>query len=82
MSSPIDVTIDLSNAAAGTAATLYFDLLGFGQDNSRYSIKNVQVEGEAALSWHNSTLPEDTDGNGQVTPLDALLIINEITREP
>jgi hypothetical protein len=36
------VEIDLSGIAAGTALTLYFDLLGFGGDESTVAIDNVQ----------------------------------------
>jgi hypothetical protein len=35
---PLEVTIDLSGVTAGTRATLYFDLLGFGPTNSSVSI--------------------------------------------
>ena len=29
--------------------------------------------------WHNTADPTDVDGNGQLSPLDALLVINELT---
>jgi hypothetical protein len=43
----IDVTVDLSSVPAGTVATLYFDLLGFGTQASRVSIDDVRLIGAA-----------------------------------
>ena len=78
LSKPIDVTIDLPASAAGTAATLYFDLIGFGTDGSQFAVQNIDLATIAALTWHNTTLAEDTNNDGLVTPLDALLVINEL----
>lgn len=37
------------------------------------------AEGEAAQSaWHNQLMPEDVDRNEQVTPADALVVINDL----
>ncbi|MFM7470386.1 MAG: Ig-like domain-containing protein, partial [Nodosilinea sp.] len=38
---PLTVRIDLSSVAPGTAATLYLDLLGFGQRNSTVTVDDV-----------------------------------------
>ncbi len=40
---PTIVTVDLSSVPAGTAATLYFDLLGFGDAESSVTIDNVRL---------------------------------------
>src|SRR5262249_32974969 len=40
---PQTVTVDLSGVAAGTAVTLYFDLLGFGALGSQVVIDDVQM---------------------------------------
>jgi RHS repeat-associated protein len=42
---PIVVTVDLKNVPAGTPATVYFDLLGFGPIGSTVTIDNVQLLG-------------------------------------
>jgi RHS repeat-associated protein len=76
LSQPIDVTIDLANVEPETIATLYFDLIGFGDDSSEVTISNLAFESN--LSWHNRSLPQDTNGNGIVTPIDVLLAINEL----
>jgi hypothetical protein len=38
---PLTVSIDISGIAAGTAVTLYFDLLGFGGTNSSVVVDDV-----------------------------------------
>ncbi len=38
----------------------------------------VDIEA-AAAPWHNVTVPTDVNNDGEVTPLDALLVINELT---
>ncbi len=42
---PLVVTVNLKNVPAGTPATVYFDLLGFGPSASTVSIDNVQLLG-------------------------------------
>jgi RHS repeat-associated protein len=42
----IDVSIDVSGIASGTAVTLYFDLLGFGDPNSTVRIDDVTFDGQ------------------------------------
>nr|WP_250855216.1 PKD domain-containing protein [Anabaena sp. CCAP 1446/1C] len=41
LNTPRTVNIDISNIAPGTAATLYFDLLGFGAKDAQVIIDNV-----------------------------------------
>jgi hypothetical protein len=43
LSQPVVVTVDLANVTAGTQATLYFDLLGFGALDSTVRIDDVHV---------------------------------------
>jgi hypothetical protein len=42
---PLTVTVDLSTVAAGTEATLYFDLIGFGAADSSVVLDDVQLLG-------------------------------------
>ncbi|MEZ6120257.1 MAG: dockerin type I domain-containing protein [Pirellulaceae bacterium] len=44
------------------------------------ALKEVGFEFDEGASWHNSTLPVDVNGDGQVAPSDALLIINELNQ--
>ncbi len=55
------VTIDISHLAAGTEATLYFDLLGFGDVDSRVVIDDVR------LSDKNLLLPIALDDTANTT---------------
>ena len=41
LNSPITVNIDVSNIATNTAATLYFDLLGFGDEDASIILDNI-----------------------------------------
>ncbi len=75
---PYDVSIDLSNLPASEAATLLFDLVGFGEDDSQVSISDIKLQGALPVSWHNSAKPLDVNNDGLITPLDALQIINEL----
>ena len=43
LNSPRTVKVDLSGVAAGTVATLYFDLLGFGEQDGSVIIDNVRL---------------------------------------
>jgi RHS repeat-associated protein len=57
---PMTVTVDLSGVKAGTQATLYFDLLGFGSNAS-----NVSVElGNLPLSLPSGGTGGTTSGTG------------------
>ncbi|MCA9198747.1 MAG: beta-propeller domain-containing protein, partial [Planctomycetales bacterium] len=44
------------------------------------SLKEVGFEFDAGQGWHNSALPVDVNGDGQVAPNDALLIISELNQ--
>ncbi len=72
-SGPIQVEIDLTGLAAGTEATLYFDLLGFAARDSRVAIDNVRI-----LTGDGGNLPPeavddaatlDEDASAQITIL-------------
>ncbi len=78
LSQPLDVVIEFGDLPADQAATLYFDLIGFGEDDSQVSISNIELQGALAVSWHNSAKPLDVNNDGLITPLDALQIINEL----
>ena len=76
LSKTFDVTIDLKNVTPGTITSLYFDLVGFGEQQSQAAIGSISLD--SALSWHNQLLPRDTTGDGFVVPQDVLVIINEL----
>jgi len=67
--SPITVSVDLTGIAAGTAATLYFDLLGFGQRDASVSIDNV------LLLTDNPNLPPTSLNDSITTPEDTSITI-------
>ena len=67
--SPITVSVDLTGIAAGTAATLYFDLLGFGQREASVSIDNV------LLLTDNPNLPPTSLNDSITTPEDTSITI-------
>jgi PKD repeat protein/DNA/RNA endonuclease G (NUC1) len=77
------VTIDISNLTPGTEATLYFELLGFGDVDSRVVIDDVRLSDQnllppTAVNDTASTaqgqpaiidiLANDTDDDGTITP--------------
>lgn len=77
------ITVDISHLAAGTEATLYFDLLGFGDVDSRVVIDDVKlsdqnllppvtVDDTATTTQGQSTvidiLANDTDDDGVIAP--------------
>ncbi|MGB7380658.1 MAG: PKD domain-containing protein [Rivularia sp. (in: cyanobacteria)] len=77
------VTIDISHINANTEATLYFDLLGFGDKESRVVIDNVRILTDDILipTANNDTaianqgkpvtinvLDNDTDPDGTINP--------------
>ncbi|HUG71644.1 MAG TPA: dockerin type I domain-containing protein [Pirellulaceae bacterium] len=43
-----------------------------------YEPTSVQFFVSDVLSWHNARIPWDVDGDGQVSPIDALRIINDL----
>ncbi|MEO1619121.1 MAG: peptidylprolyl isomerase, partial [Planctomycetota bacterium] len=84
------VTIDLVATAAGPVSFLLDpaedvgrDVLLYGIDREispsevRYSSANLQIN----ASWHRESRPADVNGDGNVSPVDALLIINLLGRE-
>jgi hypothetical protein len=54
------------------------------ESSNRSRIRQVEkLENRSLLAgdcFHNIELPEDADGSGSVTPLDALVVINELNR--
>ena len=75
------VTVDISHLAAGTEATLYFDLLGFGDVDSRVVIDDVRLSdqnlltplavGDTATTTQGqpvtiNILANDTDDDGEI----------------
>ena len=46
---PRTVTVDISDLTPGTEATLYFDLLGFGDVDSRVVIDDVRLSDQFLL---------------------------------
>ncbi|MEM9827674.1 MAG: RHS repeat-associated core domain-containing protein [Planctomycetota bacterium] len=83
MTSSVRVTVDLPDDAINqvdpTIATLYFDLVGFGDESSSVDVTDIQIGLD--LDWQNPVNRFDVSNLGGVTPLDALLILNEIRRE-
>ncbi|MEO1529446.1 MAG: RHS repeat-associated core domain-containing protein, partial [Planctomycetota bacterium] len=78
LSQPIDVVISLPAEAARETATLMFDLVGFGEDASEVSVSELRLE--AANGWQNPIDAFDVNDGGNASPLDALLVINELAR--
>ncbi len=74
----INVTVPIPAAAYGKTATLYFDLVGFDDDGSSAQISNVMMN--FASGWQNPIDPYHVNGDGDVTAIDSLLIINELER--
>ncbi len=74
---PLVVNIDISSVPAGSTASLYFDLIGFGKDESSVSIRDLKIA-RAFSDWHNATIAADVNEDGEVTPLDAILIVDEL----
>ena len=77
-SGSINVTVPVPASASGTTATLYFDLIGFGSDASSATVSNIDIVTEQ--TWQNPVDRHDVNDAGGVTALDALLIINELSR--
>ena len=89
---PRTVTVDISDLTPGTEATLYFDLLGFGDADSRVVIDDVRLSDQfllppvanddTATVTQGETvaidiLANDTDDDGTLTPNSV-----QITTEP
>ncbi len=77
-SKPFDVIINLPAEAARETATLLFDLVGFGNDESQVQVSNIVLD--ATNGWQNPIDPFDVSDNGEVTATDAIQIINELAR--
>ena len=88
------VTVDISDLTPGTEATLYFDLLGFGDVDSRVAIDDVRlwdqnllpptaVDDNATTTQGQSTiidiLANDTDDDGAIAT-DSIQIATEPTK--
>ena len=74
----INVTVPVPASAAGTTATLYFDLIGFGDDASSATVSNIDLTTEK--TWQNPVDRHDVNDLDGVSAIDALLIINELRR--
>ncbi len=51
-SSSINVTVPIPESAAGKTATLYFDLIGFGDDASSARVSNIDLDA-LTVGWQN-----------------------------
>jgi hypothetical protein len=72
-----------ANMAGTTVITVLVEDGGIDDDLSTTSdnataLRSFVVTVTADHPWHNYAFPVDVDGNGQVTPSDALILINEI----
>jgi len=71
LTGPIAIEIDLTGVPAGTVATLYFDLLGFGENDSQVVVDNVLIIGE----WPVPPIASDDTAEtvaGQAVDIDVL----------
>ncbi|MCY2990866.1 MAG: dockerin type I domain-containing protein [Planctomycetota bacterium] len=78
-------SINGSNAAKNTTATFsqagtYGFTVTITDPGSLTTTNTVVVQ--VLSPWHNYANPCDVDGNGMVTPLDALLLINYLNAQP
>ena len=64
LSVPLTVTVDLRTVAAGTRATLYFDLLGFGPDTSSVVVRDVSILVDPPTGGGSGTPGGGTGGGG------------------
>ncbi|MEO1616045.1 MAG: CARDB domain-containing protein [Planctomycetota bacterium] len=78
LSQPIDVRLELPAELAGRTASLYFDLIGFGDDDSSVDIRNIRLTTDLPRSWQNPINRFDVNDGGQVSPLDALVVMNQL----
>ena len=78
-SQSIDVTVSIPRDAAGKTATLYFDLIGFGDDASSAVVSNVELDtASVETGWQNPIDRYDVSDRDGIGAMDALLIINQI----
>ena len=77
LSQSFRVTANLPAAASEAALTVYFDLIGFGDDASQVQVSNVSLD-STTFSWQNADWHYDVNDDLKVTARDALLIINEL----
>ncbi len=75
----IRVTLPIPDSMTGEAVTLYFDLIGFGADQSSITLSDVRMN--FTVGWQNPIDRFDVDGLGDPSARDALLIINELGRK-
>ncbi|MBL7187982.1 MAG: tandem-95 repeat protein [Phycisphaerae bacterium] len=75
LAEPITVEVDLTGVPAGTVATLYFDLLGFGDNDSQVVIDNVLIIGDGPIPPIAS---DDTAGTEAGQPVDIDVLTNDV----
>ncbi|MDA8744744.1 dockerin type I domain-containing protein [Rubripirellula amarantea] len=79
LSQTFDVVVAIPDGVGGQTATLFFDLVGFGEASSTAQVTAVSLDaGDEVQTWTNPTNRFDVNANGSVTALDALVIINQI----
>lgn len=61
---PLTVEVDLTNVTPGTQATLYFDLLGFGDATSSVTIDDVKLMGNLPPTLSFTLDPSSNSGLG------------------
>ena len=79
--------VDLSGVAKNTAVNLSFDLIGFGQNNSHVTVRDVRLSGLPQLHDDTATLAEDNlltfdpyaQADNQLRPLLASHIVDTPT---
>ncbi|MEA5551989.1 PKD domain-containing protein [Anabaena cylindrica UHCC 0172] len=76
LNTPRTVNIDISNIAPGTAATLYFDLLGFGAKDAKIIIDNVILLNDDLIT---PIANNDTATTDQGQPLLINVLANDST---
>lgn len=77
--SEVNVTVPIPETAQGEIATLYFDLVGFGDDASSAQVSNIVLNSERG--WQNPVDRFDVSDDREVSANDALIIINELSRK-
>ncbi len=50
-------------------------------DQIRYDVLNITATGPEGEALHNSSMPGDVNNDGEISPIDALLVINHLGRE-
>ena len=63
------VTVDLTGVKAGTQATLYFDLLGFGVNTSTVAVELGNLPNTPSTSGTGGTSPSSTGSTTPTTPI-------------